>query len=58
MRCPRSFSSSVGIGPFPTRDVYAFTTPITSPIRVPGTPVPAGIPSVVQLELVMNGCVP
>ncbi len=48
-------SKAVGRGPFPTRVVYAFTTPITASIRVGPTPIPVAAAAAVVLEEVTKG---
>lgn len=49
---------SVGKAPMPTRVVYAFTTPYTSPTCCGGTPSPVHTPPTVQLDEVTKGYVP
>src|SRR5580704_12941108 len=48
-------SNSVGSGPFPTRVVYAFTTPNTASIAVGPIPTPTAAPPDVVLLEVTNG---
>lgn len=43
-------NSSVGKGPSPTLVVYAFTTPITSPMLHGGSPKPVQTPPILQLD--------
>ena len=50
--------SSVGNGPSPTRVVYAFTTPITSPMAFGPTPRPVHTPPIVAFDDVTYGYVP
>lgn len=47
--------NSVGKGPSPTRVVYAFTTPTTSPIVEGGKPNPVHTPPMLQFEEVTYG---
>lgn len=49
---------SVGKAPMPTRVVYAFTTPYTSPTCCGGTPSPVHTPPTVQFDEVTKGYVP
>jgi len=49
---------SVGKAPIPTRVVYAFTTPYTSPTFWGGTPSPVHTPPTVQFDEVTKGYVP
>lgn len=49
---------SVGKAPIPTRVVYAFTTPYTSPTCWGGTPSPVHTPPTVQFDEVTKGYVP
>src|SRR3954471_18148786 len=51
-------ASSVGNDPSPTRVVYAFTTPSTTPIRCGGTPEPVHAPPAVVFDDVTYGYVP
>src|SRR5688572_23818851 len=57
-RSPLAPSSSVGIGPSPTRVAYAFTTPSTPLIILGLTPRPVHTPPIVELDEVTNGYVP
>ena len=50
-----TFFCSVGQGPAPTRDVYAFTMPMISPIEHGGMPNPVHTPPTVQLDDVTKG---
>jgi hypothetical protein len=56
--CLLTSSSSVGKGPSPTLVVYAFTTPITSPMLHGGSPRPVHTPPMLQLDEVTYGYVP
>lgn len=49
---------SVGKAPIPTRVVYAFTTPYTSPTCWGGMPSPVHTPPTVQFDEVTKGYVP
>ena len=55
---PSASNSSVGIGPSPTRVVYALAMPITRSIRVGPTPAPTQAPPAIGLEEVTYGYVP
>jgi hypothetical protein len=48
----------VGNGPSPTLVVYAFTTPITSPMLHGGSPKPVQTPPTLLLDEVTYGYVP
>lgn len=48
-------NNSVGNGPSPTLVVYAFTTPITSPIDEGGNPKPVHTPPILQFDDVTYG---
>lgn len=54
----RTLICSVGKAPMPTRVVYAFTTPYTSPTCCGGTPSPVHTPPTVQFDEVTKGYVP
>src|SRR5467141_3249455 len=58
MRSATGGSASVGSGPFPTRVVYAFTTPSTASIAVGPIPTPTAAPPAVVLDDVTYGYVP
>ena len=47
---PISLSCSVGYGPYPTRVVYALTTPNTEVIAVGGMPNPVQAPPLIGFE--------
>ena len=57
-QCTLTSNSSVGKGPSPTLVVYAFTTPITSPMLHGGSPKPVHTPPMLQLDEVTYGYVP
>src|SRR5215204_3621636 len=58
MVSPVSSKSSVGIGPSPTRVVYALVTPTTYSRCRAGTPEPTTAPPTVGFDEVTNGYVP
>src|SRR5690348_4978027 len=55
IRSASAGSASVGNGPFPTRVVYAFTTPMTASIAVGPIPTPTAAPPAVVLDEVTYG---
>ena len=56
--CTLTSNNSVGKGPSPTLVVYAFTTPITLPMLLGGSPKPVHTPPMLLLDEVTYGYVP